>query len=439
VPPAPAEFVPPPRKPWAIVIALLLFGLFVVDQSLDLPTYEGPQLRTTTTRWHSGSHPRLEHDEQIYVALVSQLETHKGYTLRGSPVLARNWMSRSQYDQPLFFHPPGGIALFWLTSRIAGEEGPALAELLSYGTFFISVLLLCPLVIGATDRVTFALVALLAATTPILLHSAGRLWLDAPLLAFSTLAVTAFVAGVVHQRRLLVVIGGLVLGYASWIKLTALLTIPGAVAIALAVRGAQDRRWLWRQAAVFVGVALAVQLPWELIQWRMTGSPFPAWAGRPSPELVAGNPYVHYLTVVRGPSFYVTMLPQVVWTIVPSLLLLLHQWRDATLRRKGVALIAWIAAVVLVNTWLGANGYSKLLRYVILVTPATVLLFGLVFSGALRLLRTRAPRRALTLALVVLALAGVSLEAAQGLRTALHDNQESDLIVPLTGIKGMTR
>jgi 4-amino-4-deoxy-L-arabinose transferase-like glycosyltransferase len=410
-------------------------GLIVLNQSLTLPTIFGGNVLTTTTRWNPDLGERhLEGDERIYIALVEQLKHGKGYNLQGHSILQKKWITPSQYDRPLFFHPPGGIAFFWLMQTIAGGKGFALSELLSYAGFFAAVLLLGSVVAQPFDRLTAMLVAALAAAAPILLQVSARIWLDAPLLAFSTLAAAIFLKGTSTNRWSLVWAAAAILGYASWIKLTALLVIPGAVALACLLAAPGDRIRVIRQSMVFVVVAIVIQVPWELLQWHVTGTPFPVWAGKPAPELVANNSYVRYLTTGRSTWFYFETLPQVLWTLVPSLALLAYQWRDVALRKRGLALCVWILAVVAANTLLGAWGYSKLLRYVILVTPATVLLFALVVSGAARLLRQGAPRRTATVLLLALAAAGFGLEITQGLRTALQDNASQDLVVPLLGM-----
>jgi hypothetical protein len=106
---------------------------------------------------------------------------------------------------------------------------------------------------------------------------------------------------------------------------------------------------------------------------------------------------------------------------------------EARARRIALSLAAWIAAVLVVVMALGAIGYSKLLRYAILVTPATVLLAGLSAGEALRALRDSAGPpavRARARALLLLLGAGLVLEVAQGLYTPLLDRSR-DIIVPL--------
>jgi 4-amino-4-deoxy-L-arabinose transferase-like glycosyltransferase len=383
----------------------------------------------------------LENDEKIYLALVEQLEAGRGYTLRGHSILRDPWMISEQYDRALFFHPPGGVALFWLFHRLAGSAGFALTELCSFAIFYWSTILLGRLVLGRLDLVAALALAIPAAFTPIVAQVTGRLWLDGPLVAFSTAAVAGFFWGIKQRRMSVVCLAGALLGYASLIKLTAFLVVPGVVALAWAIAPRGTKGDLLRATVAWLAVAGAIQLPWEIVQWRLEGSPFPAWAGKPSVDLVATNAYVHYLTATRSPLIYLELLPQVIWTLVPSVCLLACQWPDRELRRRGAALVLWMAVVVGALSVAGAFGYSKVLRYVILVTPAAIVLFALVVTGAADVLGSGAAgRRARALrVLLLVAFVSLGLEVAQGAKTALFDNAYVDLIIPLLGIPAGAR
>jgi hypothetical protein len=50
----------------------------------------------------------------------------------------------------------------------------------------------------------------------------------------------------------------------------------------------------------------------------------------------------------------------------------------------GFPFMVWILSVLLVHLALGYSGYSKVLRYIILVTPAYIILFSLVVNEALK-------------------------------------------------------
>jgi hypothetical protein len=250
-----------------------------------------------------------------------------------------------------------------------------------------------------------------------------------------------FFAGWRKKSFPLVIASGVVFGYATLIKLTAVVVLPGIAAVAWAMRPQRDSS-PWRYFAVFVAVAGVVQAPWEIVQWLDAGSPFPVWSGKPADVLVRTNPFIYYLTVVRSPWVYLQLLPQVFWTLPPTLLLFAIHWTVDRLRRLGIALLFWIAFIVGVHIWLGEVGYSKLLRYVILVTPAVILLFAGTFGELVARLedhREVMGRRAVTISLVALAVFGLGTEVLQSLVTTFYDNARIDVIMPLTGLAGFSR
>jgi 4-amino-4-deoxy-L-arabinose transferase-like glycosyltransferase len=372
----------------------------------------------------------LEGDEMIYAALVENLDAGKGYTLRGHPLLGKPWIEIETYGRPLFFHPPGGIGLFWALHQLFGPAGFGVAQLVAFSVFFWAMRLLAAQVLGPLSPRDAVVVAALAGFTPIMTHVTSRWWLDGPLLAFATLAAALFLRACRRDSLAWSALAGLALGYAGLIKPTAVLVVPGAVALAWAL-GVLPLGALVRHVLCWGGVAACVLAPWLLYQWSVIGNPLAVAPGRPSPRLIEMNRYVYFLTVLRSPWIYVVLLPRALWTLAPSLLLLAATaWRDASVRRIGLALVGWIALIVGCHVVLGYHGYSKLLRYVILVSPATVLLFALVSGAAFRQARAApsAPVRTLLYALLALGFAGFALEIAQGVVTPLLD--PSDLIRP---------
>lgn len=415
-----------------ILVGMFLVGLLFRFLALDFGRDGVPG---HGTRWQPGSFaPFLENDEKIYMALVDQLENGRGYTLQGNPILNERWVDQQQYNRPLFFHPPGGIAFFWLTHWIAGEAGYALAQVLSFAVFYWSMILLGWLALRHTAGPAMPSLAILTAFAPIMAQVMGRFWLDGPLLAFSTAAIAVYLLGIQRSNTALACVAGLLMGYASLIKLPAFLVIPGGVLLAWSLTSPERRIVLARNTFLLLAIAFLVQVPWEYWQWRVVGSPFPGWAGKPAASLVKMNPYVYYVTVVRSPWFYIKFLPQVIWTLCPSLILLALQCWNRELRRRGTALVLWIVIVVGTHIILGAVGYSKLLRYVILVTPATLLLCTLVVDGLARTIQEGNwlfGGRVVTVASLVLLILGIGLEVAQGIVTSLIDNRTIDLIRPL--------
>jgi 4-amino-4-deoxy-L-arabinose transferase-like glycosyltransferase len=376
--------------------------------------------------------PHREGDEVIYEALVEQLDEGRGYTLQGHPILQMAFIAPETYGRKLFFHPPGGPGQFWLLHRIFGDAGFGLTELLAYALFFWAMQRLAAGVLHPISDLQILATAGLSAFTPILTHVTSRYWLDGPLLAASTAAAALFLAACRRDSLAAAAVAGGVLGFAALIKPTAFLIVPGLLAVAW-VGGARDLRRLAILGGVFVGAAAVLLAPWQAYQWLAMGNPLAVAPGRPSAHLIAINSYVRYVTT-RSPWIYVHLLPRAVWTLVPSLALLAWGWNADPVRRLGLALVSWIALVTAVHVALGYAGYSKVLRYVILVTPATVLLFALVTDHAWRHLRGRSRERGgrtLALALLTLAALGFVLEIAQGIKTPVVDN--SDVIVPFWG------
>jgi len=402
--------LPTARLPWLLVLAIFVVGL---------------GFRVLALR---GAHN--EGDELVYRTLVQQLHLGKGYTLEGTVLIGHGWPAE-QYGRRLFFHPPGGTVLFWALYEVLGEPGFDVAQLVSFAIFYVAMLWLAAQVLGPTFGGAPALLtATLAAFTPLMTHVAGRQWLDAPMLAFTTLACAVFVMAVRRGGLGWAAVAGCVLGYASLIKMTALLVVPGILAIAWVACDSPSPASFLRVAGVFIAVAVAVEVPWQLYQWAVVGSAFPSWAGKPARELVETNPYIHYVTVERSPWVYL-MLPRVLWTLVPSFMCLGLLNVSPRTRASMWVLVGWIVIVVGIHVFLGFVGYSKILRYVIIVTPATVLLFGLAAQElASRLPRRHGRARVLIVGLFVFLGAGLVLEVAQGIVTPMLD-AEFVLIRPL--------
>lgn len=426
----------PPTLLWACVAIVFAAGLWGRVAGLDLPRVSGGTQLTESSRWHRTEfHKFLEQDEKIYVALVDQLNAGHGYTLKGHPILKD--LMGEQYGYDLFFHPPGAVALFWLFDRLFGERGFPLVQVASFAVFFWSLMWLGTLLIRPFGAVAALSLAVLGAITPIMAFVAGRFWLDEPILAFCTASAAVFLAGVQRDRLWMVGTGGALLGYAILIKLTSVLVAPAFLALAWALRPDVSLRQIAIWGAMLLGVAFVIQLPWELWQWHIVGSPFPSWAGKPANRLVQSNQFVYFQTVVRTPWVYVQLLPQVIWTLVPSFLMWIAARRVRDTGKVGAGLALWIVTVVSAHMVLGAMGYSKILRYVVLVTPATALLFSVTLSSTVDMIRQRRKITAGAIILMVLAAAGLGLEVTQGIRTSLYDNARSDMIRPLPGMPGV--
>jgi hypothetical protein len=103
-------------------------------------------------------------------------------------------------------------------------------------------------------------------------------------------------------------------------------------------------------------------------------------------------------------------------------------------RRQGTALIVWILTVLLFHVSIGYYGYSKVLRYIILITPASVMLFPLLLNEAVEKIMNAevgAYKRWGTVSLVAISALALILEITAGIyATIAHNN---DLIFPILG------
>jgi 4-amino-4-deoxy-L-arabinose transferase-like glycosyltransferase len=373
-----------------------------------------------------------EGDELLYTALVQQLEDGNGYTLEGHPILNQPWVSREQYDRPLFHHPPGGIALFWALHHLFGRHGLGLAQLVSFSVFYWSMLALARRVLEQWGTVVSIAVAGLAGFTPIVAHVHTHYWLDGPQVAFATAGAALYLAAVRRGGWSWAIAAGAMLAWACATKMNAVLVLPAVVALGWSVDPQAFAQRLVRPTAVCVGFVTATLAAWAWVQWSSFGEVFPSWAGKPAADLVEMNPFVRFVTTVRGPWAYLRLLPQAMATLVPALLAFPLMWGDRRSRRIAVVLSAWIGAIVLVHVALGYVGYSKLLRYVILVVPAVILLFALAVETALRRLRLPGGRRSWAAAalLLVAALAFTAEVALGAAYIAVHPERALIVLYP---------
>ncbi len=369
-----------------------------------------------------------EGDEVIYGYLVDQLEEGRGYTLQGTDLIEYGVLDANTYGRKLFFHPPGGIALFWLFDSVMGGYGLPMAQIFCFGVFFWAMVASAYLL--GLPPLAVALTGLLSAVNPILVHVSTHYWLDGPIAAFSSLSLALFILALNKKSAVTAAAAGAILGFASLIKITAFFVVPGFVLLAYFLLARPRLKDFVLLSACFLMAAFIVQLPWELWQLEVLGTPFPGWAGRPSQALIESNTYVRYLTVVRSPWIYLTLLPKVMWTAGPALVLYFLSLSDRKTAGPGAAFILWIAVVLGFHIALGAQGYSKVLRYVILAVPPAILLFSMTVPLMLKRYREGSSRWLYAILLAFSALA-VALEAAAGVKSALL--YSIDLIFPLFG------
>jgi 4-amino-4-deoxy-L-arabinose transferase-like glycosyltransferase len=275
----------------------------------------------------------------------------------------------------LFFHPPGGIVLFWRQAHLRSlrnAPGPACQLAL----FFWCVVLLARRAAPRFETIEAVIAAGLAGFAPIMLHVTAHYWLDGPLLAVATLAALIYLASVESQSARMACAAGVALGYAGLIKPTAVLIVPGLMVLAFVLASHRGLRVRRDHAAIFLGTAALVFSTWLVWRFRVMGTPFPGWAGRPTGNLATINPCA---LRDRDPWPLGVPAPAPGNASHASRVARAHGrfWSRLPLRKTSLALVAWIAVIVLVHVALGYLGFSKVLRYIILVSPATILLFVL--------------------------------------------------------------
>ena len=305
-----------------------------------------------------------EPDEVVYWNVARNLVERGEYTLRGAKIEAR--LSPAIYDRPLFHHPP--LYPLLLTPFVALEAPQAAVTISWLGH------LLCLLAVGIIGWALLArgkaigdllwLALLGVATDPLLALVSRKLWIDALLAGLVALALAIVWAALVSpRRRLLLVLGGLVLGLAGLAKLPGLLGAP--VAAMLVWGGGGSRRERLRDL-LLVGVPGALLVvPWLVLFITTYGTLMPTWL-RPDEWAVRHYP-VLAAAVGRPWYYYAARLVLVEPVAVVGLALCVLRPREGELARWAAP--AWVILWLVAYTLQSASGYGFQMRYVAPVVP----------------------------------------------------------------------
>lgn len=180
-------------------------------------------------------HDHPEGDERLYTALVQQLDSGRGYTLVGHPILGTGHFNPAHYATPLFFHPPGGILVFLGAYRLGGPTGLGSAQLAAFLVFFAGILVLARGMLGRLSNLQLVVLAALGAATPVVAHVNTKIWIDNPKIALATLGGGLLLLGLREERRLLSTAGGLLLGGGCFTKIDTALVLPPLLLVAIVV------------------------------------------------------------------------------------------------------------------------------------------------------------------------------------------------------------
>jgi len=306
-----------------------------------------------------------EPDEVIYWAVAQHLDDYGLYTLRGAPILKK--LPRAMYDRPLFHHPPLYPALLVpFVQRDARSEAVVISwlghALAIFSVAWIGLHLHARL--GGSSRAFSALAIPLAgvALDPVFVHTARKLWIDAPVAGLSALAVALTVAALARPngRRWLLLAAGAALGIAGLAKLPGLLLAPICALLVVTAR----RPWPARigDLACVSLPALLVVAPWFWVFYARYGTLLPAWTA-PSPELLERFPMMAAAVAKPWHSFATKLA-----VVQPLFALGLGAFAWSAMRGEqrtalGWIVLGWLAGLLVALTYLGATRFSFQMRF----------------------------------------------------------------------------
>lgn len=173
--------------------------------------------------------PHIENDEVIYRTLAEKLTVAPAdYSIRNTPIFER--LPKSQYDHPVFRHPPLFFYLLALIYKLWGAESGIFLPL----GCAIAIIALCYLI---SRRLYSEREALLAAAIlslcPLLFLTSTRLWLETPCAALTTLSFYLFIRAYDRRHSVMIAASGFTLGLALLTKYSAAGIIPAIIVYAL--------------------------------------------------------------------------------------------------------------------------------------------------------------------------------------------------------------
>ena len=296
-----------------------------------------------TLFWRLGQGSFNDWDEAAYAQIAREMVTSGDW-------ITPHWNGMPLHDKPplvIWFMAAG--MMFMNSIELAARLPAALAGLFAVG---ITILL---------GRSLFCTWTGLTAATLLLVSSrrSGQILCCSPARGCWThphricaLGSPALWLGISRPKQWLLM--GVPLGLAVLTK--SFLTLPFVLVILIFVTtlvfaGQPFSQQHWRYAAGGVGVALAISLPWHLVQLSMHGRDF-----------LYGYVLIHFMKMVRVESgnggdwtFYATQirqaLPHFAWISIPAVCLIV--WRGIKYWDRGALLLAiWLhsAPVLLVNS-----------------------------------------------------------------------------------------
>lgn len=355
------------NRTWLEALAILALALFARATIFHYPIDEG--------------------DELIYKALVEQLALGHGYTLHGHPLLANNWVAQAQYDSPVFYHPPVAIYFFYGVVRAVGFRlyGLQLAQVLSFIIFYLCGWRLTEAYAPGLSRPSRALALSLLAFLPIYAHANMKVWIDNPRVAFFSLHWLLLTEAFRRPRSFWLYGAAALSSFLPVLcKIDGLMAYPFAYALAFTLAKREKGK------AYFLGALLAVNLGAAGL-WLWFSEALKYGSGKPSAELLALNPFIRLVTIELSSWQFLLDYFKEEATILPCLLLCFfaQTWKRTKLWVSEGILAAWILGHAAIYAILGLFGFSKVLRYIVMATPAEALLFAVALLETERIFHER--------------------------------------------------
>jgi 4-amino-4-deoxy-L-arabinose transferase-like glycosyltransferase len=323
-----------------------------------------------TLFWQLGKGSFNDWDEAAYAQVAREMVT------------TGDWVTPHWNGFPLHDKPP--LVMWLMAAGMMVIRSPELAARLPSALAGLFAVIMTAL-LGRSLFCTWT--GLTAAT--LLLVSSQKVWvnfvllarqgmLDVPLTGFTLWAFLHFWLGIKRPQHWLLM--GIPIGLAILTKSFFVLSVVFVVLIfvpLLALLGQALSRQHWRYAAGGLCVAIAIALPWHLVQLSMHGHDF-----------LEGYVVVHFMKALRpeglntgSPTFYLSWIrysavPHLAWVAIPAVCFTV--WRGLRSRDHGaLLLLIWLAVPLLFFSLIP----TKLPWYIVPTLPALVLSIALLFRA----------------------------------------------------------
>lgn len=342
-----AHHDPQPSAPSRRASLLILAAILLVSLLPRLATLKTVATPAGPIYYH------LEWDERVLTTLVEQGKTDFfAYTLQGTPLLRE--LTPENYDYPIFFHPPGFVAVGRLLRFLPLPLVPVLMNLVTIAlVFFVGRRLY------DDERALWA--AFLVAVCPVTWFVSQKIWLDNMVICMAAATVAATIWAADRRQPAAYALAGATFGIAFLAKAIAPVILPAAIVVVLL---RDDRREMGKKVVAFLVPAALLIGWWQWTLYAHNGRLSPS--AFPTADMMARFPFVAEI-VARPPWFYL----QNIVAITPVYLLALGAlwWRE----RRDLIPCLWFLGFFIATTGFGLLGGGYQTRYLAPAYPALAL------------------------------------------------------------------